>query len=100
MSYHPCHSPVDPHKSSGQNLWRQYAGKKGKLVLNSHWIHECVKAGQLQTFHTNWAGCKVTGTEQYVLPYRYMLVSFPYEVPGSHHRKRYNQPPPPPLHPQ
>ncbi|KAF8232173.1 hypothetical protein L208DRAFT_1273288 [Tricholoma matsutake] len=54
---------VDPHKSSGQNLWRQYAGKKGKLVLNSRWIHECVKAGQLQTFHTNWAGCKVTGTE-------------------------------------
>jgi len=59
-----AHILVDPHKSSGQNLWRQYAGKKGKLVLNSRWIHECVKAGQLQTFHTNWAGCKVTGTEQ------------------------------------
>jgi hypothetical protein len=59
---------VDPHKPSGQNLWRQYAGKKGKLVLNSRYIHECVKAGQLQTFHANWAGCKVTGTEVYVSP--------------------------------
>ncbi|KAF5385946.1 hypothetical protein D9615_002661 [Tricholomella constricta] len=54
---------VDPHKASGQNLWRQYAGKKGKIVLNSRWVHECIKANALQTFHTNWAGCKVTGTE-------------------------------------
>ncbi|KAG6861906.1 hypothetical protein C0995_009856 [Termitomyces sp. Mi166 len=54
---------VDPHKVSGQNLWRQYTGKKGKIVLDSRWVHECIKANALQTFHTNWAGCKVTGTE-------------------------------------
>ncbi|KAG5650561.1 hypothetical protein H0H81_011812 [Sphagnurus paluster] len=54
---------VDPHKASGQNLWRQYTGKKGKIVLNSRWVHECIKANTLQTFHMNWAGCKVTGTE-------------------------------------
>lgn len=55
---------VDPHKESGQSLYRQYAGKKGKIVLRSHWIRECVRAGSLQTFHTNWAGCKVDGTEK------------------------------------
>ncbi|KAG6850441.1 hypothetical protein H0H93_013313 [Arthromyces matolae] len=54
---------VDPHKVSGQNLWRQYASKKGKIVLDSRWVHECIKANVLQTFHTNWAGCKVTGNE-------------------------------------
>ncbi|KAG6811143.1 hypothetical protein H0H92_008798 [Tricholoma furcatifolium] len=54
---------VDPHKASGQNLWRQYASKKGKLVLNARWVHECIKANALQTFSTNWAGCKVTGSE-------------------------------------
>jgi hypothetical protein len=59
-------SLVDPHKESGQNLYRQYAGKKGKIVLNSRWVHECIQAGALQTFHSNWAGCKVDGTEQYV----------------------------------
>ncbi|KJA20067.1 hypothetical protein HYPSUDRAFT_142746 [Hypholoma sublateritium FD-334 SS-4] len=58
---------VDPHKPSGQNLWRQYAGKKGKIVLNAQWVHECIKTNQLQTFHSNWAGCKVTGTETYRL---------------------------------
>lgn len=57
---------VDPHKESGQNLYRQYAGKKGKIVLDARWVQECVNAGVLQTFHTNWAGCKVLGTEQYV----------------------------------
>ena len=57
---------MDPHKESGQNLYRQYAGKKGKIVLNARWVHECVKAGALQTFHSNWANCKVLGTEQYV----------------------------------
>lgn len=57
---------VDPHKESGQNLYRQYAGKKGKIVLAAHWVHECVKAGVLQAFQNNWAGCRVTGTEQYV----------------------------------
>ncbi|KAG6917234.1 hypothetical protein DXG01_003348 [Tephrocybe rancida] len=54
---------VNPHKASGQNLWRQYASKKGKIVLNSRWVHECIKANALQTFHTNWADCKVTGNE-------------------------------------
>ncbi|KAG6885374.1 hypothetical protein C0993_002513 [Termitomyces sp. T159_Od127] len=54
---------VDPYKVSGQNLWRQYAGKKGKIVLDSRWVHECIKANALQTFHTNWAGCKVVGNE-------------------------------------
>ncbi|EDR11594.1 uncharacterized protein LACBIDRAFT_313965 [Laccaria bicolor S238N-H82] len=55
---------VDPHKSSGQNLYQQYALKKAKLVLDARWIHECIKANQLHTFQTNWAGCKVTGKEQ------------------------------------
>ncbi|OBZ68099.1 hypothetical protein A0H81_11931 [Grifola frondosa] len=52
---------VDPHKESGQNLYRQYIGKKGKIVLNANWVIECVKAGILQTYHNN--GCKVTGNE-------------------------------------
>ncbi|KAI6117797.1 hypothetical protein EV401DRAFT_1559905 [Pisolithus croceorrhizus] len=55
---------VDPHKESGQNLYRQYAGKKGKVVLHYRWIHECIRVGALQTFQNNWAGCKVTGTEK------------------------------------
>ena len=55
---------VDPHQESGQSLYRQYAGKKGKIVLNAKWVIECVNAGQLQTYHNNWAGCKVTGQEQ------------------------------------
>ncbi|KAJ7084355.1 hypothetical protein B0H15DRAFT_848789 [Mycena belliarum] len=54
---------VDPHKPSGQNLFRQYATKKGKVVLDARWIRECIKAAQLQTFATDWAGCKVDGTE-------------------------------------
>ncbi|THV05106.1 hypothetical protein K435DRAFT_137091 [Dendrothele bispora CBS 962.96] len=54
---------VDPLKPSGQNLYRQYASKKGKIVLSYQWLHECIKAGQLHTFHTNWAGCKLTGNE-------------------------------------
>ncbi|KAF8415960.1 hypothetical protein L210DRAFT_965505 [Boletus edulis BED1] len=59
---------VDPHKESGQNLFRQYAGKKGKIVLYSRWVHECVRAGALQTFQNNWADCKVTGSEKVDLP--------------------------------
>ena len=58
------HASVDPHKESGQNLFRQYAGKKGKIVLHSRWVLECVRIGALQTFQNNWAGCKVTGTEK------------------------------------
>ena len=57
---------VDPRKESGQSLFRQYAGKKGKIVLDAKWAIECINTGQLQTYHTNWAGCKVTGKEQYV----------------------------------
>ncbi|PCH43721.1 hypothetical protein WOLCODRAFT_138547 [Wolfiporia cocos MD-104 SS10] len=57
---------VDPHKESGQNLYRQYAGKKGKIVLDARWVYECVTAGALQTFQNNWAGCKVTGKEQII----------------------------------
>ncbi|EIN11580.1 hypothetical protein PUNSTDRAFT_111685 [Punctularia strigosozonata HHB-11173 SS5] len=57
---------VDPQQESGQNLYRQYVGKKGKVVLDARWIQECVKAGALQTFQHNWAGCKVTGTETVV----------------------------------
>jgi hypothetical protein len=49
---------------SGQNLYRQYIGKKGKVVLDARWVHECVKASALQTFVNNFAGCKVTGNEQ------------------------------------
>ncbi|KAF8149557.1 hypothetical protein B0H34DRAFT_734307 [Crassisporium funariophilum] len=59
---------VDPYKASGQNLWRQYNGKKGKIILNASWIHECIKANQLQTFHSNYAGCKVTGNENIYQP--------------------------------
>jgi hypothetical protein len=55
---------VNPHTESGQNLYRQYIGKKGKVVLDARWIRECVKAGALQTFVNNFAGCKVTGNEQ------------------------------------
>ncbi|KAJ3784380.1 hypothetical protein GGU10DRAFT_428532 [Lentinula aff. detonsa] len=54
---------VDALKLSGQNLYRQYASKKGKIILSFHWVHECIKARQLQTFQNNWAGCKVTGKE-------------------------------------
>ena len=60
-------SLVDPYKESGQNLYRQYAGKKGKIVLSANWVYECVKAGALQTYVNNWAGCKVTGQEKYVI---------------------------------
>ena len=56
---------VDPHKQSGQNLYRHYLGKKGKIVLSSQWVYECIRLNQLQTFHSHYAGCKVTGQEQY-----------------------------------
>ncbi|KAI0743774.1 hypothetical protein C8Q80DRAFT_1183068 [Daedaleopsis nitida] len=57
---------VDPHKESGQNLYRQYVGKKGKIVLNAQWVIRCVEAAALQTYHTNFGGCKVTGTEKVI----------------------------------
>ncbi|KAJ3513439.1 hypothetical protein NLJ89_g2945 [Agrocybe chaxingu] len=75
---------VDPHKPSGQNLWRQYAGKKGKIILDARWVHECVKANQLHNFHTNWAGCKVTGTETV------------YQTPREPEEPANPPPPPPP----
>ena len=58
------HISVGPHKESGQNLFRQYTSESGKIVLHSRWVHECIRAGSLQTFQNNWAGCKVTGTEK------------------------------------
>ncbi|KAJ7680289.1 hypothetical protein DFH06DRAFT_1162490 [Mycena polygramma] len=54
---------VNPHKRSGQNLYRQYANKKGKIVLDARWIRECIKSAQLHTFASNWAGCKLDGSE-------------------------------------
>ncbi|KAG8726545.1 hypothetical protein FRC12_023299, partial [Ceratobasidium sp. 428] len=55
---------VDPTKESGQNLFRQYSAKRGKIVLSAAWVHACIAAGQLQTFKTNFAGYKVDGTER------------------------------------
>ncbi|CDO76180.1 hypothetical protein BN946_scf185037.g3 [Trametes cinnabarina] len=55
---------VDPHKDSGQSLYRLYANKKGKIVLDAQWVIRCVEARALQTYHTNFGGCKVTGTEK------------------------------------
>jgi hypothetical protein len=60
---------VDPKLPSGQSLYRQYAGKKAKLVLAARWVHECVSRGSLQGFSHNWAGCRVTGEEEYVCPF-------------------------------
>lgn len=54
---------VDPHTESGQSLYRQYAGKKGKIILSYRWVNECINKNELQTYATNWAGCKVTGNE-------------------------------------
>ncbi|KAG9316497.1 hypothetical protein JVU11DRAFT_2539 [Chiua virens] len=85
---------VDPHKESGQNLFRQYAGKKGKIVLHSRWVHECVRAGALQTFQNNWAGCKVIGTEKVDPP----PVVPSQNDPGS--SAQVSQLPPIPPHPQ
>lgn len=36
-------------------------------MLDARWIRECIKAAALQTFATNWAGCKLDGTETSVL---------------------------------
>lgn len=61
--------PVDPHKESGQNLYRQYAGKKkqSKIVLNAQWVHQCIQDKALHGFATGWAGYKVTGNEPCVV---------------------------------
>lgn len=55
---------VDPLKESGQNLYRQYAGKKNKIILNAHWVLHCIRDKALHGFATQWAGCKVTGKER------------------------------------
>lgn len=55
---------VDPLKESGQNLYRQYAGKKNKMILSYQWVYSCIRDKTLHGFATNWAGCKVTGQEQ------------------------------------
>ena len=76
---------VDPLKPSGQNLYRQYANKKGKVVLDSRWVHECIKAGELQAFAHGWAGCRVTGAEVYVsLPCMHTL----FDKPSDRRRRR------------
>jgi hypothetical protein len=36
------------------------------MILNAVWVHECIKANQLQTYNVNWAGCKVTGNERWI----------------------------------
>ena len=79
---------MNPHTESGQNLYRQYIGKKGKAVLDARWVHECVKAGALQTFVNNFAECKVTGNEQYVLSQSVWST--------LHHTRRVCPPAPPP----
>lgn len=73
-------SAVDPYTESGQNLYRQYAGRKNKIVLNATWVVRCIHDKTLHGFATNWAGCKVTGKEQCVHPLTpdaqcYLLVS-------------------------
>ena len=76
---------VDPASETGQSLYLQYLGKKGKVVLglsseprcllfNSpplmysllgwKWAEECVKRGQLLTYAADWGGFKVNGTER------------------------------------
>lgn len=52
---------VDPRKEYGKSLYLQYAGKKGKVILDVLWVRECIKHGQLQTYQNNFAGCQVTG---------------------------------------
>ncbi|EGO25802.1 hypothetical protein SERLADRAFT_466451 [Serpula lacrymans var. lacrymans S7.9] len=89
---------VDPYKESGQNLYRQYAGKKGKIVLSARWVHECISAGTLQTFHTNWANCKVTGAEK-VIPVPSIPGPTP-TVPSQDERSQAAQPQPQPMQPQ
>ncbi|EJT97321.1 hypothetical protein DACRYDRAFT_119444 [Dacryopinax primogenitus] len=52
---------VNPLSNSGKNLARQYAGKKGKVVLASNWITECIRKGELLTFKSDWAGFRLDG---------------------------------------
>ncbi|KZO93390.1 hypothetical protein CALVIDRAFT_257350 [Calocera viscosa TUFC12733] len=52
---------VNASTESGRNLARQYAGKKGKVVLSSNWVNECIRRGELLTFKSDWAGCRLDG---------------------------------------
>ncbi|KIJ49439.1 hypothetical protein M422DRAFT_27806 [Sphaerobolus stellatus SS14] len=64
-SYNSCpFILVDPHKESGQVLYRNSVGRKGRTVLDARWILECVRQGQLLTYKSNWAGYIVTGNEK------------------------------------
>ena len=62
---HLNQSLVDPTKDSGQSLYLQYIGKRGKVVLDAQWVYKCIQAGRLQTYQSNFANCKVNGSERY-----------------------------------
>ncbi|KLO18347.1 hypothetical protein SCHPADRAFT_925157 [Schizopora paradoxa] len=87
------HLLVDPHKETGQSLYRQYAGKKGKIILDSKWVHECVQARELLVFNKNWGGCKVTGKEVVnpLPPPPQQAASQQHNIPQANHPQ---QPPP------
>ncbi|TFY68788.1 hypothetical protein EVJ58_g792 [Rhodofomes roseus] len=95
---------VDPYKESGQSLFRQYTGKKGKIILNAKWVIECVNTGQLQTYHNNWAECKVTGEEQVIPETRHVQPPAPLlpppVMPSPEEMAHQMQQVPPPLPPQ
>ncbi|KAH8978166.1 hypothetical protein EDB86DRAFT_3090974 [Lactarius hatsudake] len=91
---------VNPHTESGQNLYRQYVGKKVKVVLDARWVHECVKAGALQTFVNNFAGCKVTGNEQQRPPAPAATPIIPPVIIPQATGPSRQQPPAPPTVPQ
>lgn len=64
---HSNRSLVDPRSAAGQNLYIQfYNNKKGKTILDSRWVKECVQAKELLAWRSNWAGCRVTGKERSV----------------------------------
>ncbi|KAH9045110.1 hypothetical protein EDB84DRAFT_1469237 [Lactarius hengduanensis] len=91
---------VNPHTESGQNLYRQYVGKKVKVVLDARWVHECIKAGALQTFVNNFAGCKVTGNEQQRPPAPAATPIIPPVIIPQATGPSRQQPPAPPTVPQ
>ncbi|KZS98421.1 hypothetical protein SISNIDRAFT_448644 [Sistotremastrum niveocremeum HHB9708] len=75
---------VDPRKEYGKSLYLQYAGKKGKVILDVLWVRECVKRGQLQTYQNNFAGCKVMGERSEFEEAAHGSVSVP-EADVHHH---------------
>jgi hypothetical protein len=44
-------------------MYRLYSGENSKIVLNSAWVHECVRSGTLLAFNSNYGGYKVFGDE-------------------------------------